>query len=199
MTLTPILFFAITHIFYVKLLCVLSSIFVNSKKIQNIPIMTSLGCPFGCTFCCVTEMYGRKYRVQSPVKTMEEITHHIKQTGKKGVFFYDDNFCANKKISLELFDLIEKSNQSFQWGCQVRGCRIRGVVLGRSVASGRAGRFRLCRCRIAWAARRSSRSRDAAPHRRSGLPRSPSGGCGRARQTVAPDSSAGLWSRGRHQ
>jgi radical SAM superfamily enzyme YgiQ (UPF0313 family) len=40
--------------------------------------------------------------------------------GRKRVFFYDDNFCANKKISLELFDKIEKNNLKFLWVCQVR-------------------------------------------------------------------------------
>ena len=96
------------------------SLLINYRKLRLIPIMTSLGCPHGCAFCCVTKMYGRKYRFQDPDKTVTELKNHFQLLGRKRVFFYDDNFCANKKISLELFDKIEKNNLNFLWVCQVR-------------------------------------------------------------------------------
>ena len=57
------------------------------------PIMTSWGCPFGCNFCSVTAMFGRKYRYRSPEHIMAEI--EAKQP--KSIFFYDDNFAADKR------------------------------------------------------------------------------------------------------
>jgi radical SAM superfamily enzyme YgiQ (UPF0313 family) len=65
-------------------------------------------------------MYGRKYRFQNPDKTIAELKNHFQILGRKNVFFYDDNFCANKRNSLELFDKIEKNNFKFLWVCQVR-------------------------------------------------------------------------------
>ncbi|MFX1257905.1 MAG: B12-binding domain-containing radical SAM protein [Promethearchaeota archaeon] len=96
------------------------SLMVNARKTKIIPIMSSLGCPFNCTFCCVTIMYGHKYRIQSPDRTLEEIKHQLKFFKKKKIFFYDDNFCANKKISLELFDKIKGEKLKFNWCAQVR-------------------------------------------------------------------------------
>lgn len=96
------------------------SLLVNNHKLIAVPVMTSLGCPFGCTFCCVTRVYGRRYRYQSPDKTIEEIRHHIAYLKKKSIFFYDDNFCANKKNSLEFFDKIRDQGLKFNWRCQVR-------------------------------------------------------------------------------
>ena len=37
------------------------------------PIMTSWGCPFDCTFCSVTAMFGRKYRFRSAESVIAEI------------------------------------------------------------------------------------------------------------------------------
>ncbi|MFX1259816.1 MAG: B12-binding domain-containing radical SAM protein [Promethearchaeota archaeon] len=96
------------------------SLMINARKIKTIPMMTSLGCPFSCTFCCVTTMYGHKYRIQSPDRTLEEIKHQLKFFKKKRIFFYDDNFCANKKISLELFEKFKVERLKFQWRAQVR-------------------------------------------------------------------------------
>lgn len=96
------------------------SLLINYKKLRLVPIMTSLGCPYGCSFCCVTKMYGRKYRFQNPDKTIAELKNHFQIIGRKNVFFYDDNFCADKRNSLDLFDKIENNNLKFLWVCQVR-------------------------------------------------------------------------------
>jgi len=37
------------------------------------PISTSRGCPFDCSFCSVTKMFGRKYRFRSAQDVMSEL------------------------------------------------------------------------------------------------------------------------------
>lgn len=76
----------------------------NSKRISVTPIMTSRGCPYNCTFCSVTGMFGHKYRFTCKERTLDFIRKHralIKKGGIKNdqdwVFFYDDNFTADKK------------------------------------------------------------------------------------------------------
>ena len=49
------------------------SLIVGSKRIRETPIMTSLGCPFDCTFCTVTMMFGRAYRCRSPENVIAEL------------------------------------------------------------------------------------------------------------------------------
>ena len=65
----------------------------SSEQKGITPIMTSWGCPFACNFCSVTAMFGRKYRYRSAEHIMAEI--EAKQP--KSIFFYDDNFAADKR------------------------------------------------------------------------------------------------------
>lgn len=89
---------------------------VNYKRIKVAPILTSLGCPFDCTFCCVTEMYGRKYRLFSIEQTINAINQYL----PKYVFFLDDNFCVDKNRTLKLFSKIKELDHKFIWLAQVR-------------------------------------------------------------------------------
>ncbi len=61
-------------------------------------VMTSRGCPYDCSFCSVTAMLGRQYRMRSVDKIMQDLS----QIRCKKVFFYDDHFTANRKRAKEL-------------------------------------------------------------------------------------------------
>ena len=75
------------------------------KRLKITPVSTSRGCPFDCTFCSVTAMFGRKYRFRSTESVMEEISRFK----HRKMFFYDDNFDANKKRTRELLEkMIER-------------------------------------------------------------------------------------------
>jgi radical SAM superfamily enzyme YgiQ (UPF0313 family) len=83
-----------------------------------IPVQTSRGCPFDCSFCSVTGMFGKKYRFRSTENIIEELRRydHLKNT----VFFYDDNFAANRKRTKELLQAMIRERFKFQWTTQVR-------------------------------------------------------------------------------
>jgi radical SAM superfamily enzyme YgiQ (UPF0313 family) len=79
------------------------------------PISTSRGCPFDCSFCSVTKMFGRKYRFRSAESTIAE----MKSRNARSFFFCDDNFTAHPKRTRHLLGLILK-NKFRKWICQVR-------------------------------------------------------------------------------
>jgi len=81
-----------------------------------IPLITSRGCPFNCKFCSVTPMFGRKYRFRSTEKVLEDIRPYVDRT----VFFYDDNFSANKKRTKELLRRMIQEKLTPYWTAQVR-------------------------------------------------------------------------------
>ncbi|MHB8173406.1 MAG: B12-binding domain-containing radical SAM protein, partial [Nitrospirota bacterium] len=88
-----------------------------------LPIATSRGCPFDCSFCSVIHMFGRKYRFKGIDKVMEEIRSGVgRETGKTAsfVFFIDDNFTANKNRTKELLRRIINDGLKFNWSAQVR-------------------------------------------------------------------------------
>lgn len=79
------------------------------------PISTSRGCPFDCSFCSVTKIFGRNYRFRSAENVFGELT-----SGKKRSFFFcDDNFTANPERTRKLLCLMLKSKIQ-GWACQVR-------------------------------------------------------------------------------
>ena len=80
------------------------------------PIMTSWGCPFACNFCSVTAMFGRGYRYRSPENVMAEI--EAKQP--RSIFFYDDNFAADRRRLKALLRLMIASGRKIPWSAQVR-------------------------------------------------------------------------------
>ncbi|MDW7730429.1 MAG: radical SAM protein [Bacillota bacterium] len=93
------------------------SLLVNSSSMLSTPVMTSRGCPYNCTFCCVTEVFGRRYRHRSTESILEELTRYR----GKNIFFCDDNFAAKPELTKELLRGMIKNNINLKrWGAQVR-------------------------------------------------------------------------------
>ncbi len=90
------------------------------ETVDIIPIMTSRGCPFDCNFCTVTKIFGRKFRMQTPERMIAEVENALTQFKTRDVFFYDDNFTANKKRVNEFCDLILEKGIDITWTAQVR-------------------------------------------------------------------------------
>jgi len=81
----------------------------------SVPVSTSRGCPFDCSFCSVTKMFGHKYRFRSA----ENIVRELKSRAARSFFFCDDNFTAHPERTRILLDLMLK-NKIRNWDCQVR-------------------------------------------------------------------------------
>ena len=84
-------------------------------SIMTTPISTSRGCPFDCSFCSVTKMFGRKYRFRSAENVMGELA----SLKANSFFFCDDNFTAHPKRTHKLLGLMLKKKIR-SWACQVR-------------------------------------------------------------------------------
>jgi radical SAM superfamily enzyme YgiQ (UPF0313 family) len=84
------------------------------------PVLASRGCPFDCTFCSVTKMFGHRYRTRSPEKVLEDIRYYHELYPGSWMFFYDDNFAADKKRTKRLLELMIKSDLRFPWTAQSR-------------------------------------------------------------------------------
>lgn len=89
---------------------------LNAKATKVVPIQTSRGCPFDCTFCSVTKMFGRAYRFRSTENVMSE----LRTMRNRWVFFYDDNFTANRERAKELCRAMIRENLGLHWSAQIR-------------------------------------------------------------------------------
>ncbi|MCU0849426.1 MAG: B12-binding domain-containing radical SAM protein [Spirochaetes bacterium] len=94
------------------------SLIKDRKPLKVIPVQTSRGCPYDCSFCSVTGMFGKKYRYRSNEHILSELRSY-KNAGKM-IFFYDDHFAANKKRAKELLKSMIAEGFKFKWSTQVR-------------------------------------------------------------------------------
>ena len=86
------------------------------RRVRITPMLTSRGCPFDCTFCSVTELFGRKYRFRSTENVIEELSRHK----RKQLFFYDDNLTANPTRAKELCEGMIRLGLTAGWSAQTR-------------------------------------------------------------------------------
>jgi len=91
----------------------------NWKPSIIYPVATSRGCPFGCRFCSVITMFGRKYRFKSVEKVLVDLKR-INSVSQATKFFVDDNFTANKQRSKELLRGMIAEGLTSAWVAQVR-------------------------------------------------------------------------------
>jgi radical SAM superfamily enzyme YgiQ (UPF0313 family) len=93
------------------------SIIKGVEKMKITPIVTSRGCPFACSFCSVTPMFGRRYRMRS----IESILDEISFRRPRSIFFYDDNFTAKPERTKELLEgMLKRDITPSEWTAQTR-------------------------------------------------------------------------------
>jgi anaerobic magnesium-protoporphyrin IX monomethyl ester cyclase len=94
-----------------------------------LPIITSRGCPFQCTFCLASSMCGTRFRTRSPKKVLDEL-EWLRDTYGADVFaFYDDTFTINKQRANDICDEMKTRNFNLPWDCRTRVDQINKEIL----------------------------------------------------------------------
>lgn len=84
-------------------------------------ILTSRGCPFKCTFCCLHSISKRKYRVRSVDNIVSEI-EYIRKTFKniRHIQIPDDTFTLNQQRAIDFCNEIIGRNIKMKFSCVAR-------------------------------------------------------------------------------
>lgn len=91
----------------------------NYRRLPTTTMITSRGCPYGCTFCDKS-VFGRTFRAHSPeyvVNEMEELSDRYKM---KELFLVDDTFTFNNARVFEICRLIKERKLDISWNCFAR-------------------------------------------------------------------------------
>ena len=99
------------------------SIFPEDAEVDpmiTFPIDVGRGCPFGCTYCSTKTFWGRKYRLKSPKRIVEELQYYHDRFGVRHFVFQHDMFTMNKKLVLETCRLIKELPFKATWNCSAR-------------------------------------------------------------------------------
>ena len=92
------------------------------------PLITSRGCPFGCTFCAAAAVSGKKVRYRSLDNIFEEIRLLQKKFSVREIHIEDDNFSINKNRVIEFSERMLKENLGITW-CFPNGLRLDSLDL----------------------------------------------------------------------
>ena len=95
-------------------------------------IATSLGCPFQCSFCAVSTLFGeKKVRYISPQKVVKMIDHLVKEYQVKYIKLLDENFVLNMKHVEEICNLLIERNYDLNIWAYARVDTVNRDILSR--------------------------------------------------------------------
>jgi len=78
----------------------------------RLPLFTTRGCVFNCTYCSVSKFFGRSYRFKPIAKVLEEIA----STDADHYLLIDDNITCNADYARELFTAL--ASKHIRWVSQ---------------------------------------------------------------------------------
>ncbi len=78
----------------------------------------SIGCPYGCNFCGVISVFGRREKIQPPERTAEHLSFLARNHGMDSVHFYDNNFFLNEAHAREVAATMQPLG--LKWWCEAR-------------------------------------------------------------------------------
>jgi len=82
-------------------------------------IVTSRGCPAGCTYCIKHVSYQFGVRLRSPEKLVEEM-QRLKELGTHNIHMYADLFTVNRDQVMELCQRMVDAKLKIRWTCNSR-------------------------------------------------------------------------------
>lgn len=82
---------------------------------RTLPILSTRGCPYICSFCSSPEMWGTRYFMRSVNNVVDEIEFLVKQYGVQNIDVYDLTAIINGRWIIELSKEILKRNLTITW------------------------------------------------------------------------------------
>jgi len=94
-----------------------------------LPIITSRGCPFQCSFCTTSRILGKEYRARSPKNIVDELEFLKNTYGADAFTFYDDTLTLDRNRIFKICEGIKTRNIDLPWDCQTRVDQISKEIL----------------------------------------------------------------------
>ena len=80
-------------------------------------VITSRGCPFNCSFCSSSELFGLKWRAREPEAIVDEVEEVKKRYGIDSILFMDDNFTLNPDRTIRICEQMNHRALNIRWWC----------------------------------------------------------------------------------
>lgn len=87
------------------------------RRLDHIPILTSRGCPFRCTYCA-SGLLNDGFRRRAPLSVVEEIIFWYRSRGVRDVSLYDDAFLVHPhEMAVPLLEELIQRNLTVRFHC----------------------------------------------------------------------------------
>jgi anaerobic magnesium-protoporphyrin IX monomethyl ester cyclase len=94
---------------------------IEYLNVEPVDIMTvTRGCPYNCAYCDIEKLWGKKCRIFSPRKIVDEVKHLADNYGSKGVYFISDNFTIRKNATMQFCEFMKQEKLDMEWVCDTR-------------------------------------------------------------------------------
>lgn len=107
--------------------------FTNKKFLL---VATSRGCPYQCTFCADNAYYGKKLRLRSPKKIVDELEWDVSRFGVKDFLFWSESFTIDNDFAKQVADEILGRKLEINWVCNSRVDNVDFDFLGKIKKAG---------------------------------------------------------------
>ncbi len=88
----------------------------NPPELPFVRMVTTRGCPFGCCFCQVETIAGKKVRSRDPEDVVAELLFLKAQYGIRSIVFDEDNLLMGPgHYAIRLFELMVQRNVGLKW------------------------------------------------------------------------------------
>lgn len=92
----------------------------TTGKLRFLPMLTSRGCPFGCSYCPYPVGQGLKWRYRSPRNVVDEMERLVRDFGVEYTIFRDPMFSLNQERVVEISEEIVRRGLRIRWACETR-------------------------------------------------------------------------------
>ena len=83
-------------------------------------MITSRGCPYNCSFCSSSNLFGKKWRFRSPEHVVAEMEYLKERFGCREIEILDDTFNVSPQRADRICELLIKKNWDLLWSASSR-------------------------------------------------------------------------------
>ncbi len=111
---------------------------VTDGVINNYPLVTSRGCPYLCTYCCVKVVMGRTWVPRTVETVIDELKKAKAQYRISNFNIQDDNFSLDMKRAKTFCDSLTHDNLELKWSCPngIRADKVDDELMGKMQSAG---------------------------------------------------------------
>lgn len=92
----------------------------SPMEMNLFPVDVGRGCPFGCTYCSTKTFWGRRYRLKSPERIIQEIKEIHDRFGFTRFNFEHDMFTLNREKVIKVCGMLKEIGFPVTWRCSAR-------------------------------------------------------------------------------